>query len=104
MNKPTNNIIFNDDSYKKLLFYLDKTMELLFEHIEDDEFDSFKKSIQEEMAFIRKSVLNKNIAKSASIDYWIRAQVAMRYYVTLHHSFSLTNSIEKHRTLFYDLF
>ena len=104
MNNPTNNIIFDDDSYKKFLFYLDKTMELLFEHIEDDEFDSFKKSIQEEMAFIRKSVLNKNIAKSASIDYWIRAQVAMRYYVTLHHSFSLTNSIEKHRTLFYDLF
>ena len=104
MNNPTNNIIFDDDSYKKFLFYLDKTMELLFEHIEDDEFDSFKKSIKEEMAFIRKSVLNKNISKSASIDYWIRAQVAMRYYVTFHHSFFLTNRIEKHRTLFYDLY
>ena len=105
MNEPTNNITFDDDSYKKFLFYLDKTMILLFDHLEDDEFEFFKESLKEELAFIRKSVSNKNVlANSTYTDYWIRSQVAMRYYVTMYPYFSLTNSIERHGDLFYDMF
>ena len=104
-------LIFDANSYKEFLFYLDKGKKILFKAIEQNDFHLYDKFLKDEMhvskeeiSKLRKSLKDENVDEliTLSTAHWIKMQIFIRYRTASYPN--LINMIKKEKEFFKSMY